>query len=211
MSDTKENILNAALRLFAHDGYEAVSVSAIAGELGITKSALYKHYKNKRDIFDSIVKKMYLIDEERSKEYDVPEEEYIASPSAYEDISAESVSEFTLAQFDFWTKDDFAANFRKMLILEQYRNKEMADLYRNCITAGPVDYMEDIFREMINQGALKNEDPKRLAVEFYAPLHLLVNISDHYEDKSELAGILKEHVKKFFEDKGDFKNEIYKK
>ena len=41
--------------LFARDGYEAVSVSMIAGELGITKGALYRHYKNKQDIFDSIV------------------------------------------------------------------------------------------------------------------------------------------------------------
>ena len=58
MADTKENILLTALRLFAADGYEAVSVSTIAGALGIAKSALYKHYKNKRAIFDSIVQRM---------------------------------------------------------------------------------------------------------------------------------------------------------
>jgi AcrR family transcriptional regulator len=58
MADTKENILQAALRLFAQDGYEAVSVSAIAAELGVTKPALYKHYKSKRDIFDHIVERM---------------------------------------------------------------------------------------------------------------------------------------------------------
>ena len=62
MEDTKEKILLAALRLFANDGYEAVSVSEIAGELGITKGALYKHYKNKKDIFDSIVKRMEEMD-----------------------------------------------------------------------------------------------------------------------------------------------------
>ena len=54
MTNTKEKILVAALRLFAVNGYEAVSVSQIAGELGITKGALYKHYKNKRDIFNCI-------------------------------------------------------------------------------------------------------------------------------------------------------------
>ena len=58
MSNTKESILLAALRLFARDGYEAVSVSQIAGALGMTKGALYKHYKNKRDIFDSILARM---------------------------------------------------------------------------------------------------------------------------------------------------------
>lgn len=39
--NTKEKILVTALRLFAVYGYEAVSVSQIAGELGITKGALY--------------------------------------------------------------------------------------------------------------------------------------------------------------------------
>ena len=58
MKDTKEKILESALKLFAADGYEAVSVSMIAGELGITKGALYRHYKNKRDIFGSILKRM---------------------------------------------------------------------------------------------------------------------------------------------------------
>ena len=58
MADTKENILMAALHLFARDGYEAVSVSQIAGELDITKGALYRHYKSKRDIFDCIVERM---------------------------------------------------------------------------------------------------------------------------------------------------------
>ena len=47
MTDTKEQILMTALHLFAQDGYEAVSVSRIAGALGMTKGALYKHYKNK--------------------------------------------------------------------------------------------------------------------------------------------------------------------
>ena len=50
MCTTKEKILLTSLKLFAQDGYEAVSISKISGELGMAKSALYKHYKNKRDI-----------------------------------------------------------------------------------------------------------------------------------------------------------------
>ena len=52
MGQTKEKIWITALELFAQNGYEAVSVSDIAGQLGITKGALYKHYTNKRAIFD---------------------------------------------------------------------------------------------------------------------------------------------------------------
>ena len=50
MGNRKEEILIVALHLFARDGYEAVSVSKIAGELDMTKGALYRHYKSKRDI-----------------------------------------------------------------------------------------------------------------------------------------------------------------
>ena len=57
MAGTKERILQTALELFAAKGYEAVSVSDIAGSLGMTKGALYRHYQSKRDIFDSILKR----------------------------------------------------------------------------------------------------------------------------------------------------------
>jgi AcrR family transcriptional regulator len=67
MTDTKESILKAALGLFAVKGYEAVSVSQIAGTLGMTKGALYKHYKNKRDVFDSIFTYVCELDAERSR------------------------------------------------------------------------------------------------------------------------------------------------
>lgn len=198
MTDTKEKILMTALCLFARDGYEAVSVSAIAGELGMTKGALYKHYKNKRDIFDCIVERMYQLDAERSRQYEVPEEKYEVTSKAYENVSMDSIKNFTVAQFIFWTEDDFASNFRKMLTLEQYRNAEMAELYSNCITLGPVAYMEDIFREMILKGKLKKADPKQLAFEFYSPMYLLINVSDTSKDKEKLLELLNTHIQRFF-------------
>lgn len=199
MADTKERILMTALHLFARDGYEAVSVSAIAGELGITKGALYKHYKNKRDIFDSIVRRMYQIDAQRSQEYEVPKEKHEVEPKTYENVSINSIKQFTIAQFIFWSEDDFAADFRRMLTLEQYRSAEMAELYSNCITAGPVAYMEDIFREMIKKGVLREADPKQLAVEFYAPLYLLVNMSDGSNDKEKSIALLSSHIERFIQ------------
>ena len=75
MSNRKEEILIVALHLFARDGYEAVSVSQIAGELDMTKGALYRHYKSKRDIFDCIVQRMEQRDGEQAEEYDMPQEE----------------------------------------------------------------------------------------------------------------------------------------
>ena len=199
MADTKERILMAALRLFAREGYEAVSVSDIAGELGLTKGALYKHFKNKRDIFDSIVARMVQVDGERSREYGVPEAPFDQSPSAYEQVSPENIRRFTLAQFTFWTEDEFASNFRKMLTLEQYRSAEMAELYSSCLAAGPLAYMEDIFREMIGKGILKDADPMQLALEFFAPLYLLINMWDQAKDRTALAALLDRHITGFIQ------------
>ena len=195
LSDTREKILMTALRLFARDGYEAVSVSTIAGELGITKGALYKHYKNKRDIFDSIVRRMYQIDAQRAKEYEVPQEKYEICPSEYKNQSVEKIMDFTVAQFVFWTKDAFASDFRKMLTLEQYRDAEMAEIYSQCIVTGPVKYMEDVFREMIQNGVLKEENPGQLAAEYYAPLFLLISMFD--KTGEDYVEIIRKHTERF--------------
>ncbi len=97
-------------------------VSVIAGELGITKGALYRHYKNKRAIFEAIVERMYRLDAERSRRYEVPEETYESAPAAYENISMDSVRKFALAQYAFWTEDEFVRDFRKMLSLLRCTN-----------------------------------------------------------------------------------------
>ena len=69
MKDTRENILLVSLRLFAKNGYEAVSVSQIAGELGLTKGALYRHYANKQAIFESILEEMERMDAQRARDF----------------------------------------------------------------------------------------------------------------------------------------------
>ena len=197
MADTEEKILMTALRLFARDGYEAVSVRTIAEELGMTKGALYRHYKNKRDIFNSIVERMIRIDEERAHAHQMPAEKYDTMPDAYENATVENIQKYTIEQFKFWTEDEFASHFRKMLTLEQYRNAEMAQLYSDCIVAGPVAYMEDLFRELVKKGVLKKEDPRQLAIEFYAPFFLLVNMFDKTGEKEDLAEILSNHTERF--------------
>lgn len=197
MTDTKERILMTALHLFAKDGYEAVSVSAIAGELGITKGALYKHYRNKRDIFDSILQRMCQIDSERAKEYEMPQEKYDEDPKSYVNVSLENIKSYTVAQYQFWTQDAFASDFRKMLTLEQYRSEEMAQWYKNCLTEGPVAYMSDIFRQMTENGILKQADPEQLAVEFFAPLFLLITLSDGRNDRERDTERLSCHIDRF--------------
>lgn len=130
MSDTKENILSTALRLFAQDGYEAVSMIRIAGELGMAKGALYKHYKNKRDIFNKIFEHVCQLDSERSQKAGITNNDFDGITEAFTNTSIKSVKEFMEPQFRYWSEDETACNFRKMLTLEQYRNPEMMNIYQ---------------------------------------------------------------------------------
>ena len=178
MNNTKERILTTALQLFARDGYEAVSVSDIAQALGMTKGALYKHYKNKRDLFDSMIQRMLELDSSAARQYGMPEQNLITDDRGYDQVDWDELRQFTLAQFRFWTEDDFACPLRRMLSLEQYRSEEMGKLYQEMVVSGPVHYTTDIFRRMMKNGRMKPGDADALAAQFYAPMFLLIAMAD---------------------------------
>lgn len=193
MCTTKEKILLTSLKLFAQDGYEAVSISKISGELGMAKSALYKHYKNKRDIFDSIINRMDELDYERAREYNMPEGNMDEIIKGYREISIDKIRIYTEAQFKHWTEEEFPSLFRRMLTLEQYRNQEMADLYQKYLVSGPIDYMTYLFAGITG----KKEEAKQLAIEFYGPIFLMYSLYDNKREEDDLAEMLKKHVDRF--------------
>ena len=178
MGNRKEEILIVALHLFARDGYEAVSVSQIAGELDMTKGALYRHYKSKRDIFDCIVQRMEQQDGEQARRNEVPEESIEKVPEEYQNVSVEDFVGYSKSMFEYWTEDDFASSFRKMLTLEQFRNEEMQNLYQQYLVSGPAEYVKDLFKNM----EIKN--PEEEAVKFYANMFFYYSMYDGAADKA---------------------------
>ena len=179
MGNRKEEILIVALHLFARDGYEAVSVSQIAGELDMTKGALYRHYKSKRDIFDCIVRRMEQQDGEQARENEVPQESIEKTPEEYLNVSLDDFVKYSKSMFEYWTEDDFASSFRKMLTIEQFRSEEMQNLYQQYLVSGPEEYVKDLFKNM----EIKN--PKENAVKFYANMFFYYSMYDGAADKTK--------------------------
>lgn len=194
--DTKEKILYSALKLFARDGFEAVSVSMIADELGMTKGALYKHYLNKRAIFDSIVQRMDQQNYENARRFDLPGNLLEGMPDRFKNTGVEKLCAYTTAQFVYWTEDEFASRFRKLISLERYRNSEMNSLYQRYFGSEVLNYIEKIFAAMSDSGR-GGLSPRGLALEFYAPVYTLISLFDGGEDPGKLAGCLKEHMENF--------------
>jgi len=54
MAHTSERILDAAEKIYRRDGADALSMRRMADELGITATALYRHYHGKDELLDAV-------------------------------------------------------------------------------------------------------------------------------------------------------------
>ncbi|HZL10037.1 MAG TPA: TetR/AcrR family transcriptional regulator [Prolixibacteraceae bacterium] len=77
MENTKDFILEEAFKLFFNQSYEAVSISDISKAIGFTKGALYHHFKNKEELFKSVVDKYLHIPEMLADTETISLSEYI--------------------------------------------------------------------------------------------------------------------------------------
>ena len=308
MSEMKEKILRTALRLFAQEGYEAVSISRIAGALGLSKGALYRHYRDKRDVLDSIVREMERRDAEGAQEYALPgaeeteamaarrteeneaqetraegqaagntsgaQEEELSEgmgasavlsgglpggaefaaardgepsggagfPGAREEepsgsagfsgaqeeepsggaefsgareeepsggegfsgaqrealtdgtespaVTPRQLTEYARRMVRHWTRDEFAADFRRMLTLEQYRDPEMARMLRQYLTIGPMEYTALLLENMGVSHA------RERAAALCGGMYMLICAGDGAEDAAECIALADAHLER---------------
>ena len=190
MKITKEKLLMTALNLFSKYGYDGVSISYLANELGVTKGALYRHYESKQAIFDEIIQRVVKNDKDVAIKNDLPTEregEYFVS--SFDDFIS-----FTLDQFSFYAIDEFGSAFRKMVMLEQFRNIDMIELYRSIFLTGPIEYTAQVFKSLINDKKLNGSDAEQMAREYYSSFFMYLSLSDYTSDKIKLIQELKDQL-----------------
>ena len=56
LSDSAQRVLEAALELFNQHGYDGTSLQLIADRLGVTKAAIYYHFRTKNEILGALVR-----------------------------------------------------------------------------------------------------------------------------------------------------------
>jgi len=194
--NTKEKILKEALTLFSERGYSDVFVGDIADAVGIKAPSLYKHYKNKQEIFDSCVSSFFDGMNQVRNELLLPGT--VHSTDSYETVDLDTIVEFSVGLFIYYLRADVASKFRKMLMIERYRNSEINKMYENLFIIGAVEYEEGIFSKLIEAGVLKKENPHVIALRFYSPIFYLLQKYDMHPEKEEEAKIeLSELVREF--------------
>lgn len=191
--NTKEKILEESLKLFAEKGYSSVYVGEIAQAVGIKAPSLYKHYKNKQDIFDSCIKVFYERMQKMTGVFNITE----VSP---DDFTIELFLEITKSVLLFHLKDEVASALRKMLTIERYGDPHLNKLYEELFLDEPIRYETGLFSEMMEIGVMKKADSKLLAYKYYSPIFLLLTKYDmHLCDEQEALTELELVAKDFYE------------
>lgn len=182
---TKIRILDEALIMFAENGYKGTNLRDLAARLGLSKSALYKHYASKEEIWKALLDRMETYYAERfgSKNHlpDIPK-------------SCEELLTATMGMIDFTVNDSRIILTRKLLLTEQFHDERVCKLATKHFLGGTEKIFTVIFEKMMAGGLLKNEDPEMLAFVYTAPITSLIHLCDREPHKKPEA---MEQMKKF--------------
>ena len=190
---TKERILYAALDLFSKKGYDGVGVDLIAENAGLKGPSLYRHFKGKEDIFNSMIELVASHYKEgfglKQEQEELPE-------------SMEELIENAMRKIQFTMHDDIIRKTRRILAMEQFRSKRMAELTSCYHLENLQRVYADIFAGMMEKGILKQEDPEILALEFVSPVSLLIHMYDRQpEREEEVLDKIRKHFEYFAKDR----------
>lgn len=177
-NSTKNRILNEALIMFAENGYKGTNLRDLAARLGLSKSALYKHYESKEAIWNSMIDKM---------EYYYAQRFGSAERLPQIPKSGEELFGLTMGMIKFTVHDPQIILTRKLLITEQFHDERIRRLATKHFLEGTANIFAKVFEQMMKNGILKECDPAMLALAYTAPITALVHLCDREPEKREEA------------------------
>lgn len=196
--NTKKKIIEEALILFSEKGYSDVYVHDIAKAVGIKAPSLYKHFKNKQEIFHAILEELKESYTQHAAAIGIDGNNTDTDAGIYAEISEESFMEIGKNLFLYFLHDNHMKLFRKLLTIEQFRDPELAELYSRQYYTDPLAYQGKLFKIFIETGKFKPVDPDVLALQFYAPIYTLLTVCDRQPDREQEAlKILEAHIRQF--------------
>ena len=196
--DTKHRILDEALTLFSEKGYANVYVSDIAERVGIKAPSLYKHYRNKRTIFDAIIDEMNHRFEQQAQALSISGTDPTADAEVYKNMDEEHLIKLGNDLFRYYLHDSYTKRFRKMLTLEQFQDQELARVYSQQYFDMPLSYQGMLLGLMVSQGLLVTGNVPIMTLQFYAPIYMLLTVCDREPSREQEAlELLEGHIRQF--------------
>ena len=193
--NTKQEILEASLALFSMQGFEATSISQIAGAVGIRKASLYSHFESKQAILDALVEEVL---EQYGKHSIFARKDWEKNADSLPRTSDEA-AQMILGQIRYILHDPTISRARKMLVIEQFQNRSLAELQTKQNYSDVLRYFSGLVKQLIRQGVLAEEDPEIMAAQFCLPISVWINLCDREPDREpEVMALVEKHIRQFF-------------
>ena len=196
--NTKQEILEASLDLFSVQGFEATSISQIASAVGIRKASLYSHFENKQAILDAIVKDVLEQYAEHSifAKTDWDKYDDAADKPAF---TPDAAAQLILGQVRYILHDPHISKARKMLVIEQFQNPELAKLQSKQNYSDVLRYFTGLVKYLIRSGVLTEDDPEIMAAQLCLPISTWLGLCDREPDREpEVMELVSRHIQQFF-------------
>ena len=197
--NTKQEILEASLELFSVQGFEATSISQIASAVGIRKASLYSHFENKQAILDALVKDVL----EQYVEHSIFAKADWDQDEAAEDkpaLTPDAAAQMILGQVRYILHDPHISRARKMLVMEQFQNAELAKLQTKQNYTDVMRYFTGLVKCLIRSGVLIGDDSEIMAAQLCLPISVWINLCDREPNREpEVMELVSRHIRQFFE------------
>ncbi len=185
MNNTKQKILYVALDLFSQKGFSAVSIRDICKVVDIKESSIYYHFKNKQAILNELLQNFETIATDLMSQL---EQALTTAPKTIEgDLFEKTCNCF----FEKYLMDEYCNKIMRLLLIEQFSNNEIHQIYDYWIFDKPLNFQAKVFSLLMTIGIIKPADSKYLATKFYAPIFL-------FTQRWLLCGALTDERKQIF-------------
>ena len=199
---TKERIVEEALTLFSIKGYKGTSVKNIADAVGIKDASLYNHFKSKQEIFQAIVGLVNEQIQNLSLDIGIPQK-YNAQQEEIEAFSKQiDLGYFKLLAkktLTYFLTDPYISKFWRITHMERYQNEEVYEMFKSIFMDRALDYQTKMFEQLINNNVFQSKDARAMAINFYAPIYMLISIYSNRTDKvNEALDMLEKQIEEFY-------------
>ena len=193
--NTKQAILEAALDLFSVHGFEATSISQIAGAVGIRKASLYSHFDSKQAILDALIQEVL---EQYGKRSIFAKTDWDKDTESLP-LTADDAVKMIQSQIQYILHDPSISKGRKMLVIEQFRNVDLAKLLTKQNYSDVMHYFTGMIQCLIRKDVLVEDDPEIMAAQLCLPVSVWLGLCDRQpEREQEVMERLDKHIRQFF-------------
>ena len=193
--NTKQEILEASLELFSVQGFEATSISQIAEAVGIRKASLYSHFESKQAILDTLVKEVL----QQYAAHSIFARADWEKDAGNLPLTSDAAVQMIQGQIRYILHDSVIRRARKMLVIEQFRNPELAKLQTKQNYTDVLEYFTGMIRCLIRKGILLEDDPEMMAAQLCLPISAWITLCDREPDREqEVMELVDRHIRQFF-------------